>query len=74
MGREMRLNISPLAGIPNIEFKLSSLIFYDYSIDFLLDYLKNKRSIKVLDIGCSSGYGIYIMAKNVLLVVLLVWI
>ncbi len=62
-----------LIKIPNIEHRVSSLVFYEYSISYLLKHLsslKAKRQyklplkIKVLDIGCSSGYGIYIMRET----------
>ncbi|MFA4702007.1 class I SAM-dependent methyltransferase [Pyrococcus kukulkanii] len=55
--------LSLLTKIPNVEHRISSLIFYEYSISFLLDNIKKNTNIKVLDIGCSSGYGIYIMRE-----------
>ncbi|MCO6040540.1 class I SAM-dependent methyltransferase [Thermococcus alcaliphilus] len=51
-------------GISNIEHIIPSVHFYLSAI--LISTEKNKKNqkpLKVLDIGCSKGYGIYIMKK-----------
>ncbi|AHF81264.1 class I SAM-dependent methyltransferase [Thermococcus paralvinellae] len=49
--------------IPNIEHIIPSIGFYVSAIQMALKYKKNTSSLTVLDIGCSRGYGIYIMNK-----------
>jgi 2-polyprenyl-3-methyl-5-hydroxy-6-metoxy-1,4-benzoquinol methylase len=48
--------------LTNIEYILSSIIFYEQVVKTIKNEFGNKN-IKILDAGCSHGYGSYLMAN-----------
>ncbi len=50
-------------GISRIEHIIPSVIFYKCAIQISLNHKQNSNSLRILDVGCSKGYGIYIMNR-----------